>query len=216
MKRMTASPAPFSPRGKFIVFEGIDGSGKGTQMKLCASFIFDLNKDFDVYLTREPTRDFKEIRRAMAQATNARDSPEWYAEMFVKDRRHHVDLHIEPALARGTHVLCDRYKHSTLAYQHTQGLPLEQLQVMHAGLLVPDLTLIFDCDVPTAFARRHADGATDVFEKDSAFQEQLRANYHKVHQMLTTQQGERVAIVRSDRPVEEVALEVRQLVSNIL
>ena len=49
-------------KGKFIVFEGIDGCGKGTQLKLAASFIFDLNKDYDVYITREPTRDFKEIR----------------------------------------------------------------------------------------------------------------------------------------------------------
>jgi dTMP kinase len=209
----TASSTPASGRGKFIVFEGIDGSGKGTQMKKCASFLFDLDKDNDVYLTREPTRDFKEIRKAMAAGKDVKDSAEWYAEMFVKDRRNHIDNYIEPALARGTHVVCDRYKHSTLAYQHTQGLPLERLQAMHEGMLVPDLTLIFDCDVATAFKRRHTEGATDVFEKNAAFQESLRATYVKLKDALP---AEPIVIIRADRPIEEIASEVQRLVQSIL
>merc|ERR1711941_1544 len=136
------------------------------------------------------------------------------AEMFVKDRRNHIDNYIEPALARGTHVLCDRYKHSTLAYQHTQGLPLERLQAMHQDMLVPDLTLIFDCDVETAFKRRHTEGATDVFEKSAEFQESLRSNYVKLKDALPA--DERVVIVRSDRPVEEIADEVQRLIQSIL
>jgi dTMP kinase len=149
----------------------------------------------------------------MAEGRDVEDSSEWYATMFVKDRRNHIDNYIEPALGRGTHVLCDRYKHSTLAYQHTQGLPLEQLQAMHEGLLVPDLTLIFDCDVETAFKRRHTEGATDVFEKNAAFQEKLRANYLKLKQALP---DEKVVVIRSDRTVEEIAQEVQQLVRAIL
>jgi len=203
-----------SGRGKFIVFEGIDGSGKGTQMKLCASLLFDLNKDYDVYMTREPTRDFKEIRSAMAQATSVTDSPEWYAEMFIKDRRQHVERYIEPALARGTHVLCDRYKHSTLAYQHAQGILLERLQGMHAGLLVPDLTFVFDCGVEVAYKRRHTAGATDVFEKNREFQEKLRANYLKLESVL---RDERVVIINSGhRSVQEIAADVENHVRRLL
>jgi thymidylate kinase len=106
------------------------------------------------------------------------------------------------------------YKHSTLAYQHTQGLPLERLQAMHQGLLVPDLTLIFDCDVETAFKRRHTEGATDVFEKNAEFQESLRSNYVKLKDALPA--DERVVIVRSDRPVEEIADEVQRHIQSIL
>ncbi len=95
-------------RGKFLVFEGLDGCGKGTQLKLCAQLLFDMNKDNDVYMTREPTRDFKEIRKAMAEGKDVKDSSKWYAEMFVKDRWNHVNNYLVPALERGTHVLCDR------------------------------------------------------------------------------------------------------------
>jgi len=110
-------------RGKFIVFEGIDGSGKGTQMCKAMQFVFELNKANDVYMTREPTRAFSEIRTSLAECNDDLNSTaHWYAQMFVKDRWNHIRVHIEPALRNGTHVLCDRYKHSTLAYQTTQGM----------------------------------------------------------------------------------------------
>lgn len=195
-------------RGKFVVFEGIDGSGKSTQIKMCASFIYDLSKEYDVYMTREPTRNFKEIRTVMAAGEQV--TTEWYAGMFVKDRRRHVEDHIEPALARGTHVLCDRYKHSTLAYQNAQGIPMERLQEMHAGLLVPDLTIVFDCEAVTAYTRIQG---TDVFEKDREFQEKLRGIYLSLGSVLT---GERVIIVKSDRPAQDVAADVEGLVRGLL
>ena len=113
-------------RGKFVVFEGIDGSSKGTQLKLSANYLFDLNKEYDVYITREPTRDYKEIRNRMSRAKRTSEDAQYYATAFFEDRANHVKKYIEPCLNNGTHVLCDRYKHSTLAYQHAQGIDLQE------------------------------------------------------------------------------------------
>ena len=200
-------------KGKFIVFEGIDGCGKGTQLKLAASYIFDLNKEFDIYITREPTRDFKQIREKMAQGTDAKKDAEWYAKMFTADRKNHIEKYITPMVEKGTHVLSDRYKHSTLAYQHTQGIELKKLIEMHKGLPVPEITLIFDCPSEVAFERRKKGGATDVFDKDLKFQEELRQNYLKLKDAL---KGENIVIVDSTRSVEKIFVEVKHHISKIL
>ena len=201
-------------KGKFIVFEGIDGSGKGTQLLRCAGFIFDLNKENDVYITREPTRDFKQLREEMRkEGVGIQHNAEWYAQTFIKDRRNHVDNYILPALRRGTHVICDRYKHSTLVYQHAQGMRLEDLQAMHEGIIVPDLTLIFDLDSDIAFERRKGDGATDIFDKDKEFLKVLRDNYRKLKDVLV---GENVVYIDAARTREEVEKDVQEQVRKIL
>ena len=197
---------------KFIVFEGIDGCGKGTQLKLASNFIFDYSKEYDVYITREPTRDFKEIRKKMAQDTDAKKDPEWYAKMFVADRKNHLENYIQPILSKGTFVISDRYKHSTLAYQHTQGMDLEELKKMHKGFLIPHLTIIFDCPAEIAFQRRKEEGATDVFDKDLKFQETLRKNYLKLKDDL----NENIVIVDATKSVKEVFEDVKQHLKTIL
>jgi len=201
------------PKGKFIVFEGIDGSGKGTQLLRCAGFIFDLSKENDVYITREPTRDFKQLREEMRKGQEVHQNAEWYAKTFIKDRRNHVDNYILPALNKGTHVICDRYKHSTLVYQHSQGMRLEDLQAMHEGILVPDLTLIFDLDSNIAFQRRKGGGAIDVFDKDKEFLKVLRDNYRKLKDVLAE---ENVVYIDAARTREEVEQDVQEQVRKVL
>ncbi|MBD3248830.1 dTMP kinase [Candidatus Woesearchaeota archaeon] len=200
-------------KGKFIVFEGIDGCGKGTQLKKAASYIFDKNKEYDLYMTREPTRDFKEIRRKMAMDTDAKKDAEWYTRMFIKDRRNHIDKYILPALKKGTHVLSDRYKHSTMAYQHTQGTDISYLRNIHYPMPVPDITFIFDCPAKVAFERRKSEGATDVFDKDLNFQEELRHNYLNLKQELPK---ENIAIIDSRYKIEEIFEKVRSELDKIL
>lgn len=200
-------------RGKFVVFEGIDGCGKGTQLKLAASYLFDKNKDHDLYLTREPTKDFHEIRERMSKGSDVTKDVEWYAQMFIEDRRNHVKKYINPALENGVHVLCDRYKYSTLAYQHTQGMCLKSLINMHEGLIVPDLVLIYDCDPEIAFNRRKNDGATDVFDKDLEFQKRLRENYLKLKDILDK---ENIQIINSSYSIRDVFDETSFHISEIL
>jgi len=198
-------------KGKFIVFEGIDGCGKGTQLKLASSYLFDLSKDHDIFLTREPTSDFKEIRKRMSEQTDAKKDAEWYADAFVKDRKNHLQKYIQPNLKHGTHVLSDRYKYSTLAYQQTQGIPLQKLLDMHKNMLIPDLTIIFDCPANIAFQRRKTDGATDVFDKDLKFQEELRQNYLDIKQKL----DENIVVINGSRAIEKIFDDVKKHIKSL-
>jgi dTMP kinase len=201
-------------RGKFIVFEGIDGSGKGTQICKALAYILEASKANDVYITREPTRTFLEIRRAMAASRNVRSNAHCFAEMFVKDRWNHIQQHIEPALRTGTHVLCDRYKYSTFAYQTTQGIDLSSLVEMHEGMLVPDMVLFIDCAADVSFQRR-AGTATDVFEKNLEFQRALRQKYLE----LATDPrvaADNIRIINGMQSVEAVAEEITRHLREII
>eukprot|EP01089_Gocevia_fonbrunei_P021774 TRINITY_DN8574_c0_g1_i2.p1 TRINITY_DN8574_c0_g1~~TRINITY_DN8574_c0_g1_i2.p1 ORF type:complete len:221 (+),score=39.38 TRINITY_DN8574_c0_g1_i2:58-720(+) len=201
-------------RGLFIVFEGIDGSGKGTQLFGAAQYLFNLSKLNDVYITREPTRDFAILRESMAAGSDVHDKSEWYAEMFLKDRQNHIQKYVEPALANGTHVLCDRYKHSTFAYQSTQGMKMEKLIDMHEGILVPDLTIVLDLDATVAYERRKKDNPVDVFDKDQDFQKKLRNTYLDIHKILKDK-GEHIVLVDADRSIEAISQEIQNYLKDL-
>ncbi|MAH03186.1 dTMP kinase [Candidatus Pacearchaeota archaeon] len=202
--------------GKFIVFEGIDGCGKATQLKLAHAYLWNLNKEIDMLTTREPTRDFKEIREKMERGTDVKDDKEWYAKQFISDRLNHCESYIDPALGNGTHVLCDRYKHSTLTYQHTQGMDFKKLVDMHKycpQILTPDLTLIYDCPAKIAFKRRQDEGAIDVFDKNLKFQEKLRKNYLKLPKKLSK---EKIIIINATPSKENVFKETKKHLDYLL
>ena len=196
--------------GRFIVFEGLDGCGKSTQATLATSFLFSLNKENDILLTREPTRDFREIRSSLSSVTEVTKDPEWFARMFIADRKHHVQEYITPSLLRGTHVLCDRYKHSTLTFQQAQGIDLERLIDWHEGLPIPDLTIIFDLPTNTALERCGERGKKDLFER-AEFQEQVRKNYLDLASLLV-ERGERVVVI----PVTSIDHTAQQVQKHIL
>lgn len=203
-------------KGKFIVFEGIDGSGKGTQIIKAASFIFSMNKNNDVFITREPTRDFEVLRKRMKKSKSVSENAEWYADFFVKDRKNHVDKYIVPALNNGTHVLCDRYKYSTLAYQQTQGMSFEELNSMHEGVLVPDLVLLFDCPALVAAERRkeRKEGDAEVFDKaNQEWIEKLRQNYLDCKKNL---REENIVIIDATNSIENIHNQVKCEIEKII
>jgi len=164
-------------------------------------------------MTREPTRDYREIREKMAQGGDVTKDADWYAEMFVKDRRNHLRKYIMPMINVGTHVLNDRYKYSTLAYQWTQGMNFDKLVEMHLGLLVPDLTMIFDCPAEIAFERRKKDNATDMFDRDLEFQKRLRENYLRLKDKLPK---ENIQIIDSSYPINQVFEDTKKCIDEIL
>eukprot|EP01090_Pellita_catalonica_P010911 TRINITY_DN22372_c0_g1_i1.p1 TRINITY_DN22372_c0_g1~~TRINITY_DN22372_c0_g1_i1.p1 ORF type:complete len:171 (-),score=20.86 TRINITY_DN22372_c0_g1_i1:317-781(-) len=151
----------------------------------------------------------------MAAGKDVGEKAEWYAKVFVQDRQNHLSKYIIPALDNGTHVICDRYKHSTLCYQHTQGMSLSTLTDMHAGMLVPDLTIIFDCPAAIAYERRQANNPVDVFDKDIVFQERLRQNYLKVADLLQ-KTGDPILIINAERSINEIATDVEIAIKNVL
>jgi dTMP kinase len=150
-----------SPR--FIVFEGIDGSGKTTQARLLAERLQD--KGFLVTLTSEPSDG--PIGRAIA-SLETRPSPEEEARLFIEDRRDHLERVILPALGAGQTVICDRYIHSSAAYQGARGLdPKEILRRNLVFARLPDLVLLIEVPVDLAMSRI-ASGRVDGF---STFEE---------------------------------------------
>ncbi|OGY67917.1 MAG: dTMP kinase [Candidatus Zambryskibacteria bacterium RIFCSPLOWO2_01_FULL_45_43] len=190
-----------TPRGKFIVLDGIDGAGKGYQAKRLVDYLFEKDKANHVLLTREPFRS-KEIRRLLKENDSPYQDAEKLAELFAADRREHLIL-IENVLAQGVHVVCDRYKYSTLAYQQTQGVSFDRLVAMHLGMAVPDLVLILDLPASVACARVIKDRGRahkEVFEEEQ-FQSKLRQKYLDLKGQL---RKELIVVINGDQPYAEV------------
>jgi len=160
-------------RGRFIVLEGIDGSGKTEQTACLAAWLRE--RGLRVVETREPTdgawgRRYRAWARGELEAT--RDE---VLGFFVEDRREHVRELIEPALAAGEFVVCDRYVHSTRAYQAADGIDPERLRVLLAEFPTPDLVLWLRLPVQVALARL----GTRELERyeDEAFLRRVDAEY---------------------------------------
>ncbi len=152
--------------GRLIAFEGLDGSGKTTQLERLAARL--LAAGCDVVTTHEPTTFPSGQRiREMARSGQALE-PEEELRWFVEDRRVHVAEVIRPAMRAGKIVLTDRYYLSTVAYQGARGLDFEQILAdSEAEFPIPDLVLLLEIDPQIAYERVHARGAAieGVFEK---------------------------------------------------
>ncbi len=139
--------------GRFISFEGIDGSGKSTQARRLAARL-----PGDVVLTREPggSPGAEEIRALLLTGDPGRWSPETEIALFTAARRDHLERTIRPALDRGATVICDRFADSTRVYQGAARGDLRALvDTLHDALIgvEPDVTLIFDMAPEAALAR---------------------------------------------------------------
>ena len=202
-------------RGMFIVFEGIDGSGKSTQIEYLARHIKEQDKYQDVLLTREPTWRAEEIKKTLLQDKDSFSGGERLAELFVEDRRVHTHEQIVPALEQGAIVLSDRYSMSTLAYQSVQGVNLDYLLMLHeaAGTIKPDLSFLIDVFPERAMERiAKRKGGVEKFEKQIDFQKRLADSYRNLAGM---SMGETDSLVRricgftriidGDREIDEIA-----------
>ncbi len=203
-------------RGKFIVLDGLDGSGKGTQAKLVANYLFDKDKANHIFLTREPyrSRHYQEIRRILKHAKNPKENAQLLAKLFVQDRRAHGRL-IRRYLAAGHHVISDRYKYSTLAYQQTQGISLQKLIAMHRGILTPDLILIIDVPADIALRRIAKDAGRshrEVFEQ-LEFQKQLRKNFLALPKNLPR---EKIIIIDGNQLPDKVFKDIKKETDKII
>ena len=173
-------------RGRFITVEGGEGAGKSTQVPLLAAALETAG--IAALTTREPggSSGAEAIRRLLLEGDGRRWDALGEALLLYAARRDHVALLIEPALARGEWVVCDRFADSTVAYQgYGRGLPLADIMALHRlalGTLAPDLTLILDLPVETGLARAAArPAAADRFERlDPVFHERLRQGFRDI------------------------------------
>ncbi len=138
-------------KGLLIVFEGTDGTGKSTQLQLLYNILHD--KGYPVIATREPT-DGKYGRKIRELYINRKNySHEEELELFLADRREHVDKLLNPALKRGEIILCDRYFLSTAAYQGAIGFDPETILSRNSFAPDPDLALLFQTPVNVGITR---------------------------------------------------------------
>jgi dTMP kinase len=165
--------------GRFVTFEGIDGAGKSSHIEALAGWL--RARGHEVVVTREPggTPLAEQLRELVLHAPM--DTLTETLLVFAA-RRDHLVMQIEPALARGATVLCDRFTDATFAYQGGgRGFDLAVLAALEAWVQQgrqPDLTLWFDLPAATAADRRAAARAPDRFERqDAAFFERVRDGY---------------------------------------
>lgn len=198
-------------KGRFIVFEGIDGAGKSTQIALLRESLEEMG--YTVHHTAEPTDlDTGKMLRAALSGNPARSACEM-ATLFTLDRIAH-NKEITAALDAGEIVICDRYYYSSLAYQGSL-CDYEWVKNMNVGcaeIRRPDLCVFLDLAPKDAIARITARGeATEIYEKEETLS-LFRDTFHRVFASLT----DRVAIVNAAPAPAEIAAEVLAAVKEIL
>jgi dTMP kinase len=195
--------------GLFLTFEGIDGSGKSTQARMLAE---RLDQDgFDVVATREPggSPGAEEIRRLVLEGDPDRWSAETEILLFTAARRDHLERLIDPSLAAGRIVVCDRFADSTRMYQGLRGPGLRRIVDDLHELMIgrePDLTFIIDMDPATGHAR--AKGRQGSEERFEDFGTDLQARMRAGFLELAAAEPDRCVVVDGDRTPEAVAADV--------
>lgn len=195
--------------GRFITFEGIDGSGKSTQSRRFADLL--RGQGVDVILSREPggSAGAEQIRELVLTGDPDRWSAETELLLFTAARRDHLEKTIEPALAAGRTVICDRFADSTRVYQGaTRGDLRAKVDALHSLMIgrEPDLTIIIDMDPGIALERGLArKSGEDRFEDFGlGFQETLRHGFLS----LAESYPDRCVVIDGNRTANQIASEI--------
>ncbi len=203
-----------TPHGRFITFEGGEGTGKSTQARRLAAHLRAQGRD--VVETREPggSPGAEAVRHVLLSGAAKPLGPQAEALLFAAARADHVDQLIRPALTAGKLVVCDRFYDSTRVYQGAVGdVPLDLLDTLEqvaADDARPDLTLILDVPVTVGLERAAGRGAgADRFEaEDAAYHERVRAAFLA----LADEAPERCAVVDASGDADMVAAEIARIV----
>lgn len=207
--RALLCPGAEIPRGFFLSMEGLDGSGKTTQMDLLEKKLYQLG--FSVVRTREPggCHISEDIRNIILDTENMEMSPITEALLYAASRAQHVHQRIRPAVEEGRVVLCDRFVDSSVAYQGGgRQLGVETIQQINAPAvaeMMPDATLYLSIDHKTAIRRRLNASAPDRLEmEDMEFFERTQ----KAYERLIKENRKRFITVDAERDIDSIAADV--------
>lgn len=207
-------------KGKFITFEGIDGSGKSTQLRMLADVLRE--RGVDILITREPggTPLGRRLREAFLE-TEETVAPMAELLSFAADRAQHVEFLIKPSIADGRVVISDRYSDATFAYQGAgRGFTEEQVNSvieLATGGLKPDLTLFFDITVEEAIRRMTV--RPEAHAKRNRMDEETAEFYGRVRESylgIASREPERFKIIEAGRSVEAIHADVVAMVTELI
>jgi dTMP kinase len=210
-------------RGKLIVFEGVEGSGKTTQLQRCldwlqgsglGSCLGTIGERIPLALTREPggTSLGLGLRQLLLESSSSPLQDRAELLMYAADRAQHVEEFLKPHLAMGTVILCDRYTDSTVAYQgYGRGLDLaliEQLNQIATGGLDSDLTLWLDIDAEAGLQRALHRGSADRIEQaDLEFHRRVQQGFTQLAQSYP----QRIVRIDASKSEQEVHLAIQEI-----
>lgn len=210
-------------QGKLIVFEGVEGSGKSTQLQRCLdwlqasgipSSVGVLDEQTPVVVTREPggTSLGLGLRKLLLEEHSSLIQDRAELLLYAADRAQHVEEFLKPQLALGTIILCDRYTDSTIAYQgYGRGLDLkliEQINQIATAGLESDLTLWLDIDAETGLERARQRGTADRIEQaDLEFHRRVQQGFAQ----LAVSNPQRIVRIDASKSKEEVHLAIQEI-----
>ena len=210
-------------KGTFITFEGIEGSGKSTQITLLANYL--TARGIRNVLTREPggTLIGDQVRRILLDPANRSLDPTAELLLYAASRAQHLREIILPALANGMTVLCDRFSDATLAYQgYGRGLDIEMIRsldrIVTTGMR-PDLTILFDIEAISGIARARGRNNRLGLEAEARFENEELAFHDRVRQgylKLVALEPDRIRVVDASGTSGAVQEQVRKIVDESL
>ncbi len=202
-------------KGLFITFEGLDASGKSTQIEILENRLTEMG--YAPLVTREPggTALGEKIRKLLLDKENSDMLPVTEAYLYAASRAQHVGQVIRPALDEGRIVISDRYLDSSIAYQgwgRGLGSMVEEINAAAAAGIMPDLTILLMTD-PGDFEKRRNSGSEDRIEAEqSSFHELVRRGF----EYAAENNRERILMLNGRRPIEDIAAEVQTAVEELI
>jgi dTMP kinase len=199
---MLKNPYP----GKFIVFEGLDGSGKSTQVGLVFDFL--KGKDQKVHSTSEPTQYLIGGLIKSWVSNDWKSTPECLQLLFAADRAYHLDKEITPLLKKGVTVICDRYFLSSLAYGDLEIKDLNWLISLNQNFILPDITILLKVSPKVCLQRMLKERFfLNLFEKEKKLKK-VWQNYEKL-----TKKYKNIYIVDGEKSIEEISEGVKKILN---
>jgi len=199
---MIKNPYP----GKFIVFEGLDGSGQSTQTRLLKDFL--TKKGYQVVSTKEPTfssKAGKKIRAILKRAVDVR--AQQLQKLFAQDRKEHLEKLIIPALKEGKIVISDRYFFSSFAYGRASGLNLKWLIKINDEFLLPDITFLLKVSPKICLERIKKRKRKKTLFEEKEILEEVWKNYQK----LTKKFGS-IYVINGEKARDKVFKEIKKII----
>jgi dTMP kinase len=200
--------------GLLVTFEGIEGSGKSTQIELTRAYMEQAG--YPSLVTKEPGGCplGEEVRTLLLEKGELRIDPLTELFLIEADRTQHVSEVIRPALEKGQMILCDRYTDATIAYQgYGRGVDIDFIIEMNrraTGGVAPDCTIVLDCPVDVGMGRAHGE---DRFEREGhEFHERVRKGYLRI----ARQEPQRVKVVSGNGGQAAIQAEIRGIIRTFL